>query len=546
MRNSSAQSLLLVVFIISTFAATTMTLTALTTRELEIREIEESSIKTRYTSEAGYERALHYLKTIKRDWPTYPYRQKIILRNKNTETLESFPVPVEINTLALISQVPSKMEIDCSNVRFTESNGISLLRYYLEPGTCNTTNTTFWVEVSGIAGFDRETEIYFYYGAVGVDPGHDETVCPAGIQTDPITTSDFCTEFYDDFLVLDQNVWSVVGETNDWCTTYYDITVDPGDPGDNELHIYSESDDPLWMGPPMCGFWFTNLRPFELETFQVIVEGRADIHDDYRGGGTVLEARIKDQLGDWFGYGHRLTGDWCLHLYRWLNYNPDTGTGTYDIPVQGWNCGQNPTFSSEFIYTKYGNNVDLDLTGFRAQNYTYSPATDLDSPFKIELWSNARAIRWGGIPYIFYESFWDSVLVQKYAPNRLDNQPPDIDEIELDPVEEDVPEGMLTGQVSIDRDDCDDALRCAADCSCAQVGTLATGATFQYEYSVVISPWQTLRYKVEDSECLAAGFALEDCESGDYCGCPSVFSQCCCSPGKGNFCIDSQGERWAP
>lgn len=63
MKEESAQSLLLVIFVITAFAATTVTLTALSTRELEIREIEEATSKARYSSNAGYERALYYLKT---------------------------------------------------------------------------------------------------------------------------------------------------------------------------------------------------------------------------------------------------------------------------------------------------------------------------------------------------------------------------------------------------------------------------------------------------------------------------------------------------
>jgi len=62
MPKTSAQSLVLVIFVITAFAAITVTLAALGTRELEIREIEEYSLKSRYASESGYERGSYYIK----------------------------------------------------------------------------------------------------------------------------------------------------------------------------------------------------------------------------------------------------------------------------------------------------------------------------------------------------------------------------------------------------------------------------------------------------------------------------------------------------
>lgn len=62
MSKKSAQSLVLVIFIVTAFCAITITVAALMARELEFREIEETSLKAGYASDSGYERARYYIK----------------------------------------------------------------------------------------------------------------------------------------------------------------------------------------------------------------------------------------------------------------------------------------------------------------------------------------------------------------------------------------------------------------------------------------------------------------------------------------------------
>lgn len=65
MSKNSAQSLVLVIFIVTAFCAITITVAALMARELEFREIEESSLKAGYASDSGYERARYHIKVNK-------------------------------------------------------------------------------------------------------------------------------------------------------------------------------------------------------------------------------------------------------------------------------------------------------------------------------------------------------------------------------------------------------------------------------------------------------------------------------------------------
>ena len=53
------------------------------------------------------------------------------------------------------------MRNDCGDIRFTDSDGITLLNYWIE-GPCNSQNTRIWVKVN-ISASSTKT-IYIYYG----------------------------------------------------------------------------------------------------------------------------------------------------------------------------------------------------------------------------------------------------------------------------------------------------------------------------------------------------------------------------------------------
>jgi len=66
-----------------------------------------------------------------------------------------------LNTASLISA--SKMRSDCGDLRVTDSDGATLLPYWIEPGTCNTASTAVWVNVTNIPASGTKT-IFIYYG----------------------------------------------------------------------------------------------------------------------------------------------------------------------------------------------------------------------------------------------------------------------------------------------------------------------------------------------------------------------------------------------
>jgi prepilin-type N-terminal cleavage/methylation domain-containing protein len=94
----------------------------------------------------------------------YSYRRQITINNtSNSNNLTDYQVLVTLDTQSLISA--GKMRSDCGDIKFTDSDGQTLLNYWLESG-CNTTNTRIWVKVLSIPANSTKT-IYVYYGNLG-------------------------------------------------------------------------------------------------------------------------------------------------------------------------------------------------------------------------------------------------------------------------------------------------------------------------------------------------------------------------------------------
>jgi hypothetical protein len=92
----------------------------------------------------------------------FKYRRPITINNtQNTNTLKDYQVLVVIDTASLISA--GKMRSDCGDIRFTDTDGVTQLSYWIEPNTINTSSTRIWVRVPNIPASSTKT-IYMYYG----------------------------------------------------------------------------------------------------------------------------------------------------------------------------------------------------------------------------------------------------------------------------------------------------------------------------------------------------------------------------------------------
>jgi alpha-tubulin suppressor-like RCC1 family protein/uncharacterized protein (UPF0333 family) len=92
------------------------------------------------------------------DWK---YRREIVINNtNNSNILSNYQVLVTLDTASLISQ--KKLRSDCGDIRFTDSDGLTFLSYWIESG-CNSASTKIWVKVPSIPAGSTKT-IYIYYG----------------------------------------------------------------------------------------------------------------------------------------------------------------------------------------------------------------------------------------------------------------------------------------------------------------------------------------------------------------------------------------------
>jgi len=111
--------------------------------------------------------------------PVWNYRKPVIISNSSTD-LTDYQVLVILNKADLISE--GKMRSDCDDIRFTDSDGSTLLSYWIESGS-NTSLTKIWAKVPEISATSTKT-IYVYYG------NPDATSLSKG---------DAVVEFFDDF-----------------------------------------------------------------------------------------------------------------------------------------------------------------------------------------------------------------------------------------------------------------------------------------------------------------------------------------------------------
>lgn len=125
---------------------------------------------------------------------SWNYRKEIIISNTGS-LLTNYQVLITIDTTSLVNSVPiSKMRSDCNDIRFTSSDGSTLLNYWIESGP-NTVSTKIWVKIPSIT--NGSNTIYLYYG------NPSATSASNGTNT---------FDFFDDFSSgpIDTNKWTIV------------------------------------------------------------------------------------------------------------------------------------------------------------------------------------------------------------------------------------------------------------------------------------------------------------------------------------------------
>lgn len=98
----------------------------------------------------------------------WSYREPVNI--SSSSELSNYQVLVTVDTASLI--LAGKMKADGGDIRFTDSDGTTLLNYWIESGI-NTASTKIWVKVPSVP--TGETTIYMYYGnlAAASDSDYD-------------------------------------------------------------------------------------------------------------------------------------------------------------------------------------------------------------------------------------------------------------------------------------------------------------------------------------------------------------------------------------
>lgn len=87
------------------------------------------------------------------------FRKSVAISNTSGGTLLNEDVLLTIDSAALVSA--GKLQSNCNDFRFTDSDNSTYLQYWIEDG-CNTTSTKIWVRIPSLPS-DGKT-IYMYYG----------------------------------------------------------------------------------------------------------------------------------------------------------------------------------------------------------------------------------------------------------------------------------------------------------------------------------------------------------------------------------------------
>ena len=96
-----------------------------------------------------------------------PWLQRIPIFLTTDSPQYDLEVKITIPTDQLINS--GSMQPDCSDMRFTTSDGITLLPYWIESG-CGTPSTTIWIRIDTLKGFGQLDTIYMYMNNPGAPP----------------------------------------------------------------------------------------------------------------------------------------------------------------------------------------------------------------------------------------------------------------------------------------------------------------------------------------------------------------------------------------
>jgi len=153
---------------------------------------------------------------------SWGYRRTVTIDNSgNSNTLTDYPVSLSLTSSNFSF---SKAKSAGEDLRFTSSDGTTLINYWIQSYDPNSQTATVWVKVPSITA-STTTTIYIYYG---------NSLATASTNGDSVFTA------YEDYNSTNTNLnYGIIAQDASW---------------------YSYDSDPQWYGSP-SGIFFTSTRP---------------------------------------------------------------------------------------------------------------------------------------------------------------------------------------------------------------------------------------------------------------------------------------------
>ena len=244
-----------------------------------------------------------------------------------TVDLTDFQVKVVVDTSSLISA--GKMQSDCDDIRFTDSDGVTPINFWVE-GPLNSPSTVIWVEVPHIPASSTKT-IYMYYGNAYASSASD---------------GDATFVFFDDFSsgTLDASKWKY--------TKYASVIEDTSQPAEFGKYVLRLSVSSATHAYAAC-----NMPPMRDVAIRVLVNdtGTYGDMDGVAGlrwtGTTLVDFPVSKRTGimvehdtdcgfhfDWGATG-AVIGDYMVKsVWEWQEFVA-YGTQPKDHKAKHWNYG---------------------------------------------------------------------------------------------------------------------------------------------------------------------------------------------------------------
>jgi hypothetical protein len=266
--------------------------------------------------------------------------------------------------------VGSKCKTDFSDIRFTASDGITLLSYWL--ASVSGSLATFWVKVADDLNFDQV--IYIYYGNSG-----------ASSLSNGFTTFMFFDDFNDG--AVDTSKWNVQLTHTGTGSQSYDET-------NGKLHIYSYSTSGYE------GYSFFSKTNYTTRNFAIHIESNWNNLDYIRGGNGFNQGGYCSSTGKLNEFALSLYCDYNVYGYHYVDMVDDwnanladlsSGTAQMDLSLSG--TIYNDVISGTYSTTRAGTNS------------AFSGTFQVDLANILQFWTDG----------VSCDTYWDIVYMRKYV-----------------------------------------------------------------------------------------------------------------------------------